>query len=134
VTETGKLYAIGNRFLKEISLDCDNKVIQVPLKEGTKAIKAYASMSHGQPLALLKVNAEGQEQLWSAGKNEQGLLGQGPGIKSSNVFNSLKYDSAAIKFKEISLHTDHAMALSESGELYAWGSNLNRRAGFKEDI
>lgn len=61
VTETGKLYAIGNRFLKEISLDCDNKVIQVPLKEGTKALKAYASMSHGQPLALLKVNVGGQE-------------------------------------------------------------------------
>lgn len=115
VTESGKLHAIGNRFLKEISLDCDSKIIQVPLKEGVKAVKAYASMSHGQPLALLKVSVGVEEQLWSAGKNEQGLLGQGPGIKSSKVFKTLKYDSAAIKFKEVSMHTDHAMALTENG-------------------
>jgi len=46
VTETGKLYGCGNRFLKEISLDGDNKIIQIPLKEGTKVLKAYASMGH----------------------------------------------------------------------------------------
>ena len=62
------------------------------------------------------------------------MLGQGPGIKSSKVFKALKYDSGSIKFKEISLHTDHAMALTDNGQIYAWGSNLNRRAGFKEDI
>ena len=27
VTDNGKLYGIGNRFLKEIGLDCDNKII-----------------------------------------------------------------------------------------------------------
>jgi hypothetical protein len=46
---------MGNRFLKEISLDCDSKMIQVPLKEGTKVLKAYATMSHNQAIALIKV-------------------------------------------------------------------------------
>lgn len=27
ITESGKLYGIGNRFLKEIGLDCDDKII-----------------------------------------------------------------------------------------------------------
>lgn len=78
--------------------------------------------------------ASGEEQLWSAGKNEQGLLGQGPLIKTSKVFKPLKYDHTIIKFVEISLHTDHAMAIDQNGNLYAWGSNLYKRAGFKEDI
>lgn len=46
VTDSGKLYGIGNRFLTEISLDCDSKIIQIPLKEGVKALRAWGSMSH----------------------------------------------------------------------------------------
>jgi hypothetical protein len=96
VTESGRLYGIGNRFLKEISLDCENKIVPVPLKDGVKAVRAYASMSHGQPLAIIKVKVDGEEQLWSAGRNEQGLLGQGGQVKISKVFKPLKYDSAKI--------------------------------------
>lgn len=32
------------------------------------------------------------------------------------------------------MHTDHAMALDFKGHLYAWGSNLSKRAGFKDEI
>lgn len=71
VTECGKLYGIGNRFLKEIGLDCDKKIIPIPLKEGIKVLKAYASMGKKSPLAILKVQLEnGEEQFWSAGKSE----------------------------------------------------------------
>ena len=38
VTESGKLYGIGNRFLKEIGLDCDNKIIQIPIRDGAKVL------------------------------------------------------------------------------------------------
>ncbi len=62
VTESGKLYGSGNIFLKEISLDCDNKIIQIPIKDGIKVLRAYASMGHNAPLALVKVQLEnGQE-------------------------------------------------------------------------
>lgn len=71
VTESGKLYACGNRFLKEIGKDCDNKVILLQLPQGIKCLNAYASMSKGQPLALIKIiTSSGEEQMWSAGKND----------------------------------------------------------------
>ncbi len=46
VTESGKLYGSGNKFLKEISLDCDSKIIQIPIKDGIKVLKAFASNGH----------------------------------------------------------------------------------------
>ncbi len=45
VTESGKLYGTGNRFLKEIGLDNDNKIIHIPLPEELKCIKAWGCMS-----------------------------------------------------------------------------------------
>lgn len=67
---------MGNRFLKELSLDGDNKAFQIPIKEGVKVLKAFATMAHNQAIAFIKVQLEnGDEQLWSAGKHEQGLLG-----------------------------------------------------------
>lgn len=135
VTESGKLFGLGNRFLKEIGLDCNQKIIPIPLKDGVKVLKAYCSMSKKQPLAFIKVKLEnGDVAIWSAGRNEQGLLGQGSLVKTSKVFKPLKYDSASIKFDELSVHSDHAMAVDQNRNLYAWGSNLHKRAGFKEEI
>lgn len=62
VTESGKLYGIGNRILKELSLDCDNKIIQIPLKEGVKALKAYSTMCLNQACALIKVQLENGDE------------------------------------------------------------------------
>lgn len=55
VTEGGKLFGCGNRFLKEIGLDADNKIISIPLPEGLKVVGVWACMSKKQPLALIKV-------------------------------------------------------------------------------
>jgi alpha-tubulin suppressor-like RCC1 family protein len=55
VTESGKLYGSGNRFLKEIGLESDNKIINIPLPEGFKVLKAFASQSKKQPVAIIKV-------------------------------------------------------------------------------
>ena len=52
-TESGKLYGIGNRFLKELGLDCDNKIIQVPVKDEAKVLKVYGSMGKKAPLAFI---------------------------------------------------------------------------------
>lgn len=48
--------------MKEIGLDCDNKIIQVPIKEGVKVLKSYSSMGKKQPLALIKVLLESGEE------------------------------------------------------------------------
>jgi alpha-tubulin suppressor-like RCC1 family protein len=44
VTESGKLFGSGNRFIKEIGMDTEQKIIPIPLPEGVKCLKAYASM------------------------------------------------------------------------------------------
>lgn len=54
---------------------------------------------------------KGETQLWSAGKNESGCLGQGGKIKESKRFCRLAYDSSAITFGEVSFFDDHAMAI-----------------------
>ena len=95
----------------------------------------YASMGKKQPLAMIKVRVDGEEQVWSAGRNEQGLLGQGAGVRVSKTFKPVKYDHKKLWFKQVSVHTDHAMAIdANSGEIYAWGCNVAKRAGFKDDL
>jgi len=61
-------------------------------------------------LVLVK-NAKGQTQLYSAGKNESGTLGQGKEVKESKAFTKLTYDSEAVQFVDASLFDDHAMAI-----------------------
>lgn len=38
------------------------------------------------------------------------------------------------KFVDFSMHSDHALAIDQDGNLWSWGSNISKRAGFKEDI
>ncbi len=99
MTETGKLYGVGNKFLKEIGLQSEAQIIQIPIKDDVKVLRCYCSAANKKFLAIIKVRLEnGTEQLWSAGKNDQGLLGQGSGIVSSKTFKPLAYDNTAIKF------------------------------------
>lgn len=112
MTETGKLYCIGNRFLKEIGLQSEGTIISIPIKEDVKVLRCYSSTTNKKYSAIIKVKLDnGTEQLWSAGKNDFGLLGQGPGVISSKSFKPLAYDSSAIKFDQVSLLSNHAMAL-----------------------
>lgn len=49
--------------MKELGLDCDNKIIPIPIKEGVKVLRAYGSMGKKAPLAIIKVLLEnGEEQ------------------------------------------------------------------------
>lgn len=58
------------------------------------------------------------------GVNEKGLLGQGEGVISSKSFNILEYD-LELEFQTISLLNDHVLAITKTGQVYGWGSNLN---------
>jgi alpha-tubulin suppressor-like RCC1 family protein len=50
------------------------------------------------------------------------------------MFRPVKYDYENIKFTDLSMLADHAVAITEDGYLYAWGSNISKRSGFAEDI
>jgi len=56
-------------------------------------------------------NPAGEVQLYSAGKNDQGLLGQGGKIKEKKHFTPLAYDHTTTRFNQVSMYADHAMAI-----------------------
>lgn len=50
-----------------------------------------------QELIFIEIEIEeGVRQIWSAGKNEQGLLGHGGKVKESKTFAPLAYDHVAV--------------------------------------
>jgi len=86
-------------------------------------------------MALIEVKTgSGQLQLYSVGKNEFGLLGQGGKIKETKHFTKLDFDFTKVQFQDISLYADHAVAIDQDGLLWAWGSNLQQRSGLSQDI
>lgn len=51
-------------------------------------------------MVLVEVkNKDGDLMLLSAGKNEQGLLGQGGKIKETKIFNAVAYDYKNVHFE-----------------------------------
>jgi hypothetical protein len=76
--------------------------------------RVWASRAKGgEELIFIEVELdENTRQIWSRGKNEQGLLGQGGKVKESNKnFAPLSYDHTKVKFQDISCLHDHAMAI-----------------------
>lgn len=75
-----------------MGLDSDVPV-QLPIKDDMSVTRTWCSNSSQQPCAIIEVvNPDGDKQLWSVGKNEQGLLGQGGKIKETKIFNPLAYN------------------------------------------
>jgi hypothetical protein len=73
-------------------------------------------------------------ELWSAGISSCGLIGQGEGKNESKKFAPLDYDKEKITFEKASLYRNFAMAVTDKGELYAWGVNDKRNLGFADRV
>eukprot|EP00005_Dracoamoeba_jomungandri_P005097 CAMPEP_0174258440 /NCGR_PEP_ID=MMETSP0439-20130205/7428_1 /TAXON_ID=0 /ORGANISM="Stereomyxa ramosa, Strain Chinc5" /LENGTH=1304 /DNA_ID=CAMNT_0015341945 /DNA_START=174 /DNA_END=4088 /DNA_ORIENTATION=- len=77
--------------------------------------------------------------LFSFGRGSKGQLGHFFMQKIRKNYHEVspkKIDSIAprIHIKKIACGTDHAMALSETGDLYMWGSNESCKLGFPKNI
>lgn len=133
ITESGKLYGAGNYFLKDIKLECGVKYERIELPEGAKCIKAVGNCTKKPCAAFILLEFEDRNEIWSAsGANSKGILGQGDNVKKSEQFQKMSYDSKNIKFVDIDVKTDHALAITDKGELYGWGCNIYNRMGIKE--
>jgi alpha-tubulin suppressor-like RCC1 family protein len=135
VTESGKIFGQGNRLLKRFGMESEVPLV-LPVKDDAKVLRAWASCAtQNQELVIIEVELkDGGIQLWSAGRSEQGLLGQGGKTKETKVFAPLAYDHKTTKFVSVSVYTDHAMAIDERGGLWTWGSNLQHRAGLPHEV
>ena len=134
VTKSGKLYGAGNYFLKEINLECGKKYARIELPNGAKALKVFCTNIEKPIVAYVLVEVKkGKVELWSVGESSKGLLGQGEETKKNSTFEKLDYDADKVKFKEIVSNYDHTMAITEEGQLYGWGCNIQHRMGLKKE-
>lgn len=86
--------------------------LHLPIENGALVKRVWASSIKDQQLALIEVQLEsGMRQLYSVGKNEQGLLGQGGKVKETKSFVKLDFDFTKTQFRDISLYADHAVAI-----------------------
>jgi len=98
VTEQGRLYACGDRILKQLRMDySEHRVVKIDMPAGYTALKAYGTNAKKQPaLFVLAKDAEGNNIMLSAGKSDVGLLGQGSTVKESKVLTPMAYDAKDI--------------------------------------
>ena len=134
VTKSGKLYGAGNEFLKDIKLECGKKYARIELANNVKALKVFCTNIDKPNVAYVLVEVKkGKTELWSAGESAKGLLGQGESNKKSSTFAKLDYESEKIKFTKIYSGYDHTLALTNDGQLYGWGCNIQHRMGLKKE-
>lgn len=72
---------------------------------------------------------------WECLNGEQyfAVLGQGK-EPAEGFFGRLDYDHKTIKFSKVSLYAKHALALTEDGKLYGWGSNERNNLGLGSEV
>ncbi|KAL9646320.1 hypothetical protein ABK040_014473 [Willaertia magna] len=76
--------------------------------------------------------SETDSTLYSWGSNQYGQLGNG--LTQSKALKSQITSTAAIKFKQVSAGLYHTLALTEAGEVYAFGNNENGQVGTNDTL
>lgn len=127
ITQSGELYACGNNDFGQLGHDEGRKKLR--LVSGLEAFvfkKAACGASH-----TIAVNEWGQ--LFSWGCNSEGQLGL-------NTINFAEHTPRMVKtlgtnvIVQIACGTKHVLALTNNGEIYAWGSNTEGQLGLGPDI
>ena len=132
LAKTGQLYAWGWNEYGQLGngesgtdKDTPQKVKVTALPAGTQWTQVSAGGSY--TIALTETG-----QLYAWGYNQFGQLGNGK--YSVNTNSKLEKVSlpAGTELKQVSAGTSHAVALTETGQLYAWGWNKYGQLGNEE--
>ena len=137
-TDNGKVYAIGNTLLEKLYLEqISSTYIELPLQDGVTPIKLVctnAKTEGNNILMLLLAEVDGKNQIRSVGISDCGLLGLGVNDTACIEFIPLDYDKDEITFVDVKMKYYHAMALTDNGRLFAWGSNQYHQCGLPEKV
>jgi alpha-tubulin suppressor-like RCC1 family protein len=114
--------SLGRYIFGQLGYDINSNVhypTNIPIN---KKIKKAAA---GENFSLV---IDEDNHIWSWGLNYQGQLGH---WYSANTFNgySTPIKISNIKFKEVVAGQKHVLAIDETGQLWAWGSNSDRQVG-----
>jgi len=135
VTSKGNLYALGGQFWEKYAQEVsDSKFEKVNVPEGWFVQRVWASWYKSEIICLVEVKTAAGIDYFSVGSSESGLLGQGSNdkgekIKETKVFGLLSLPSKDIQFKQISIGQGFALAIDQSEQLWAWGSNTTYQTG-----
>ncbi|XP_076666112.1 HECT and RLD domain containing E3 ubiquitin ligase 4 isoform X2 [Andrena cerasifolii] len=127
ITRDGQIYSCGNNDFGQLGHEKGRKRLQlIPGLDAFVFKKAACGAHH-----TLVVNVWGQ--LFSWGSNTEGQLGfnSKDGIESSPRMVKALGTSIVI---QVACGMNHALALTNNGELYSWGSNSEGQLGLGSDI
>ena len=116
----GSMWGWGNNEFGEIG-NAQYKERRVPVQEDTNATD-WIMISAGEDHSAA-IKADGS--LWSWGKNDDGVLGDGTFVSSRTQVQ----ESSLSSWHSVSSGFKHTIAIKEDGTLWAWGSNYYGQLG-----
>jgi len=121
VTTTGQLWSWGINAMGGTGLNTSLGSTLVPTRVGTATNWATVSAGNSHSLA---VTTDGQ--LWSWGSNVNGRTGLDT---ASGITLAPTRIGTATNWASVSAGNTHSLAVTTSGQLWSWGSNLDGRTG-----
>jgi len=116
VTESGKVWCSGE-LLGAIEIE-SNEASQLALPKGKICKRVWAADSLKQKLCVAFLELEdtksGTRRLYSIGKSEGGMLGQGQDVHVCKAMQEMDYPKDLV-FSELSVGTDYVLALDSEG-------------------
>lgn len=143
LTKSGEVWAFGSNSQGQLGQDIGVKNSAIPVKVNFdnanvgKIIQVIASSDASYAL-------DNKGQVWAWGSNEYGNLGnkavcdeqdssRTPNCIKNNPKPSLVPLANDVKITELAVGRDHVLALTDKGQVYAWGLNFSSQVGYKGD-
>jgi alpha-tubulin suppressor-like RCC1 family protein len=102
VTDQGKLYGWGKRFLENVNqTSADPVELKLPKDMLARRVWAPGTVADSENAVVyleLEDLTTKKKQIYSAGKSEKGMLGQGDKVKTCSEFTKIYYESDEIEY------------------------------------
>jgi len=128
LTERGRVYVFGSNDWGQLGLGHKKPSNKPAFVKALKAEKIL-SIACGRAHSLLYSESR---KLFSFGGNEDSQLGHSD--KQVELFPRQIEELAQIKLKELSCGAYHSAVLTDKGEVYVWGQNIEGQCGLGENV
>lgn len=128
LANNGTVYAVGRGPNGELGIGTTLTNNEIPaLTQGSISVKTVTVISRG-PSEMALVDSAGQ--VWTAGYNGNGQLGNNTTSQSTTLINVNIFGSLNTKIQSVAISTvGHTIALSTDGKVHSWGYNSNGELG-----